>query len=72
MLVAALAVGGCKDEPTPPSFATIPLRLGDGGFVRPDLGDAGRAHVIVDPLDPESLYLAAQEAFIAGEFEKAA
>ena len=69
---ALAALAACKEPASDNMVASTPLRLGDGGFVRPQVGDAGPEHVTIDPLDPESLYLAGQEAFIAGESEKAA
>jgi tetratricopeptide (TPR) repeat protein len=46
--------------------------FGDAGaFVRP-ASDGGRLRVEVDPADPESLYRASQEEFIAGELDQAA
>lgn len=72
-LLATLAAAGCK-EPAPEGVVpATPFVRGDGGFVRPALdGDGGLKNVIVDPMDPESIYRAGQEAFVAGESDRAA
>jgi len=70
LLPLALSLG-CK-EPPAPTLSMTPIRAGDGGFVRPAQDGGGLAHVVIDPMDPESLYRAAQESFLAGDFDKAA
>ncbi|HEY3449877.1 MAG TPA: tetratricopeptide repeat protein [Myxococcales bacterium] len=72
-LLAALAVSGCKEPPPDSLVQATPLRLGgDGGFVRPNLGDGGSSEFVLDAADPDSLYRAGQEAFLAGDSAKAA
>ena len=60
LALLALALG-CREERAP-AAAVAPLCAGDGGFVRPRaVGGGAPAHVAVDPVGPDSLYLSGQE-----------
>lgn len=68
-LLAGVALGCKSEKPAPPAgLAPVP----GAGFVRPPSADGGREKVAVDPANAESLYLAGQQEFIAGEFATAA
>jgi len=57
-----LTAAGCKDGAA---------RQADGGFARPEEA-TGPSEITIDMNDPESLYIAGQQEFIAGEFARAA
>jgi tetratricopeptide (TPR) repeat protein len=72
-VAAAIFAAACREPAGSATHSrTEAMRPADGGFVRPFADDGGRARVEVDPRDPESLYLAAQQEFIAGQFTEAA
>lgn len=71
-LVGALCLAGCKEAPPASPVLATPLRPGDAGFVRPTPKDGDTKQFVLDSLDPDSLYRAGQEAFLAGDSAKAA